>query len=345
MAGSSVYPAFIASERRSTLGDFTHAHTALLMVEIMSEEPFPGTPLGNGYYLVNEEQMKDFTFIRPGIVDLEADDIESAPQEPITPSTKLSPVDVIIFHEKGSQYPVDESGCNQWAFVVDEKEALYVRGRVRSIPLSKVHKLENAIVVHRIPEPLAKFVAPMLLRYRWRPSMFQVAINHLQGNNYAPFIYRDFFPPEPNYESDEEYELAWDHMVSMLEPRDAIFTFDRRSPISKLIAKVTHGPFSHCAVYAGDGTISEIVTSGTRMVPIETYKGRHYRLAVFRHYGKAPNTVAEMLADMRAVDGRSGYSYLGAFGAGVKALFGNHREAMAPNSLILSGWLTFITQV
>jgi hypothetical protein len=103
-------------------------------------------------------------------------------------------------------------------------------------------------------------------------------------------------------------------------------------------------PFSHVAVYAGDGIISEIVTSGMRMVPLEIYKGRRYRVAAYRHYGKLPNTTEEMLAEMRATDGRPGYSYLGAIHAGLKAFVGRHRESATPNSLVLGGLLTFIAQ-
>jgi hypothetical protein len=80
------------------------------------------------------------------------------------------------------------------------------------------------------------------------------------------------------------------------------------------------------------------------MVHIDIYKGREFRVAVFRHYGKAPDAKEEMLARMRAEDGRSGYSYFGAIQAGLRAYLGNHIDAMAPNSIILSGALSFIAQ-
>lgn len=313
------------------------------MAHMPEKEPFPGTPLGGGYYLLTDEQLRGAMIIRPGIPDPNHKDMVEAPTEPITSTTELRPVDIVLFYDERSSHSVD-NGLNQWAFVVDSDRALYVRGGVHSIKLDKVRKLPNAIVVRRFPPPLAPYIAKMLLRCRWRPMWFQTAVNHLQGNNFVPFLEGSFYPPDPVYSSDEEYEEAWQHMVSMLEPRDGIFTFDRRSLISKVIALTTHGPFSHCATYASDGIISEIVTSGTRMVPIETYKGRHFRVAAYRHYGTQPNTVEEMLAEMRAEDGRPGYSYAGALGAGLRALFGRHRDAYAPNSLILSGFITFIAQ-
>jgi hypothetical protein len=305
--------------------------------------PFPGKPLGGGYYEISEEEMKDWTIFTPGILDPDGP-FDELPHERVTKSTTFALLDIIIFFDWVSPHPVDERGCNQWAFVVDDQQALYIRGKVHSIPLSDIHKLDNPIVIHRIPEALAKLVAPVLLKYQNNPMMFQVVINHLQCNNLLPILEDSFFPLDVTYADDDEYEAAWQHMVSSLKPRDLIFTFNRKSFISNVIAKFTHGPFSHCAVHAENGIISEIVTSGTRMVNIDVYKGRKYRVAVFRHYGKAPDTKEEMLAKMRAENGRPGYSYIGALQAGIRAYFGNHTVAMAPNSIILAGALTFIAQ-
>jgi hypothetical protein len=310
----------------------------------MADEPFPGKPLGDGLYEISDEELKNWTIFRPGIPHHHEDESSTLPSERVTKDTQFALMDIIIFFDWVSLTPVDESGCNQWAFVVNDKEALYIRGKVHSITLSEAYKLDSVTVIHRFPVEVAKFIAPFLLKYRNNLMMFQICVNHLQCNNLAPFIYGGFFPPDTSYESDEEYEQAWQHLIGSLQPRDAIFTFDRRSLLSKAIAKFTHGPFSHCAVYAGEGIIHEIVTSGTRMISIDVYKGRHYRVAVYRHYGKPPDTVEEMLEGMRREDGRTGYSYFGALLAGIKAFRGKHVEAMAPNSLILAGPLAFITQ-
>jgi hypothetical protein len=47
---------------------------------------------------------------------------------------------------------------------------------------------------------------------------------------------------------------------------------------------------------------------------------------------------------MMAEDGRPGYSYIGAIQAGIQAYLGKHTVAMAPNSIILAGALTFVAQ-
>jgi hypothetical protein len=153
--------------------------------------PFPGKPLGNGYYEVTEEEMKDWVLFRPELPDPDGDTGE-LPHERVKKSTTFSLLDIIIFFDWASTSPVDDSGCNQWAFVVDENQALYIRGKVRSVPLGDVHKLDNATVIHRIPEALGKLLAPILLKYKNNPMMFQIVINHMQCNNFVPIIFDEF---------------------------------------------------------------------------------------------------------------------------------------------------------
>jgi hypothetical protein len=307
------------------------------------DNPFPGKPVGDGLYEISLKEIGDWTLFSPGVPHPD-DPFEILPSERVKKATSFALMDVILFFDWASTRPQDENGQNQWAFVVNDDEALYYREKVHSLPLSDVHKLDSPTVVHRFPKEVADLIAPVLVKYRHNPMMFQVVVNHLQCNNLLPVIEGAFFPEDVTYGNDEDYEEAWQRLIGSLQPRDAIFTFDRRSFLSRAIAKFTHGPFSHCAVYAGDGIIHEIVTSGTRMVDIEVYKGRGYRVAAYRHYGRAPNTIEEMLDGMRRTDGRPGYSYFGALLAGIKAFRGHHADAMAPNSLILAGPFVFVGQ-
>lgn len=314
------------------------------MPDDLKKEPFPGKSLGNGLYEVDIEDLNDAIWFRPGMPNFESDELETAPNEPITTSTVLKPVDVVIFYDRFSRYPLD-GGCNQWAFVVDGNRALFSRLLVHSISLAKLRKKSNAIAIRRIPHEFAPAVSNFLIRYRWRPALFKAAINFLQCTNYMPFLMGQFFPNDVVYENDEEYEEAWKTMMARLTPHDAIFTFDRTSLLSRFIALVTHGPFSHVATYIGEGNIWEIVTSGARIVPIETYKNRHkYRVAAYRHSGFEIKPRTEQLEEMKAMIGNVRYGYFGAIGAGIKSYFGMHRGSGSPNGLILGGPWTFITQ-
>jgi hypothetical protein len=120
--------------------------------------PFPGKPLGGGYYEISEEDLKDWTLFRPGIQHPD-DPFDILPHEGVTKNTRFALLDIIIFFDWASTHPVDEGGRYQWAFVVDDYHALYIRGKVHSIALSDIHKMDSPTVIHRIPEALAKLVA------------------------------------------------------------------------------------------------------------------------------------------------------------------------------------------
>jgi hypothetical protein len=164
----------------------------------------------------------------------------------------------------------------------------------------------------------------------------------MQETNFEIFLRGTLFPRAPQYFSDEGYEKAWLDMVSQLQPRDMIFTARLDGRVSRLIAWSTGGPFSHVGVYLGDGEMWEIVTSGERVVPISTYKGREFRTAVYRTFFPPPKPWAEALKEMQ---GRGiGYDYLGAIQHGVRSFFGEHDDSQAPNSLIYQGRLALIAQ-
>jgi hypothetical protein len=310
------------------------------------DDPFPGKPLGGGLYEVDLNALgDDYVLFRPGMVDFDAEPVGSYPNEPITSTTELNPVDIVIFYDKWSLKPLSE-GVNQWAFVVDNKRALFSRAFVHSISLDVLRKKPNATVVRRVPAQLAEPVASLLIHCRWRPALFKAASNFLQLTNYMPFIFGKFFPDDVSYEADEEYENAWRVFIERLEPHDAIFTFDRQSFLSMLIALLTHGPFSHVATYLGDGNIWEIVTSGARVVQVEVYKGRgRHRVAAYRHYGHEKKDRATQKAELMQLVSNVRYGYFGALLAGFKSYFGFHRESATPNGIVLSGPLLFIGQV
>lgn len=309
------------------------------------DDQFPGEYMGDDLYRISKEDLAEFTIIQAAFPRPDLPGAVAPTIDPVTPDTELKPLDIVMFYDRFSKN-AEQDGVNEQAYVVDERRALYQRGIIRTISLKQLRNMPNASIVRIVPEPLAPYVARMLLRYRWRPTMFRFAINFLKCSNYGPFLHGSFFPPDTSYVSDEQYEDAWSHFVSTLEPHDYLLTFDRTSLLSTIIAKGTHGPFSHIASYIGDGKLWEVVTSGTRIVPVETYKGRHYRVAAYRNYGVPFISNEEAMAHFAKTAGRPGYNYVGAFKAGVKTFFGDKYEvATTPNGIILEGPLTLIGQV
>ncbi|QIO32313.1 hypothetical protein [Bradyrhizobium sp. 1(2017)] len=309
-----------------------------------NESPPPPTP-GHDAPEAPEGDFSDAIFIQPGIRDPNDPRYERIEPEKITPNTVLKPLDIVLYFDKRSKILMQE-GVNQQAYVIDDKRALFLRGIVGSISLEELKLKPEALVVRGVPDPIAPYVAKMLLKYRWRPTMFGFATNFIQMHNYAPFLSGELFPPDVSYTTDDEYFEQWSRFERALEPDDALFTFDRQSLLSKVIALGTHGPFSHVAHYIGDKNIWEVVTTGTRIVPLDTYRSRRYRVAAYRNYGHRYVSHEESMAHFTATAGKPGYNYAGAFLAGVRTFFGDkHRSPTTPNGIILSGALTFIDQV
>jgi len=298
-----------------------------------------------GDLVLTDDDYENPIIIRPGLPNPDAARRGQSQPEHLNAATPLGPLDVVLFYDKYSTIPVDE-GVNQQAYVVSNKHALYRRGIIHSISLDHLRARSEAIVVRGVPYQVAPYVAKMLLRYRWRPNMFNFATNFIRAHNYGPFVRGNLFPNDVTYSSDAEYEAAWNSFVKYLEPDDYLFTFDRSSLLSKIIAAGTLGPFSHVAHFIGNGKIWEVVTSGTRIVPLETYKGRRYRVAAYRNYGHSFVSREEAMAHYQKTAGRPGYGYVGAFKAGVRTFFGDRKYSpTTPNGIILGGVLAFIDQV
>lgn len=63
---------------------------------------------------------------------------------------------------------------------------------------------------------------------------------------------------------------------------DIILTRDINSPISKVIANVTHSCWSHSMLYLGDDKILETDDKGIWVRPLEDYLGGDYAIGLFR---------------------------------------------------------------
>ena len=79
-----------------------------------------------------------------------------------------------------------------------------------------------------------------------------------------------------------EYEERWERLLSNAEPGDLLFTTNPNSIISKIITKVTKGPWSHVGIIIEDGYILEMLTSGLEKRPIEVYKDGNSRVGLYK---------------------------------------------------------------
>jgi hypothetical protein len=144
-----------------------------------------------------------------------------------------------------------------------------------------------------------------------------------------------------------EFERKWHEFAAALRPGDGIMTFDTESILSRFIAAIDHGTWSHTCTYVGDGRICEAIGSGVTERSLGCYRTPRYRIGVYR-----PNITKEqaetMIALLRSQVGKP-YAYGKVVRLGIKKLIAprstiatprdmspNDLAALAPMDLIAS---------
>jgi hypothetical protein len=262
-------------------------------------------------------------------------------------AVELLPADIVLFYD--DRFPRDPgsgSEINSVAIVVDQQGALYVdrgafrRRIVRRLPLHELAKLRNLDFRRSPTLEHRDRIAAYFLRHAHSPEHFEAGLRAFNLGNLHPLLDGSFFPERPTYNSDEQYEAAWQNLKAQLRPLDCIYTTDLSSRVSRFIAWATHGPWSHVAVHMDDGVIWESETSGIRSGPIEIYKGRNFWVAVYRNIQTLdqPRTGAEVEAVVASHPFRKDrYNYRGAIKYGFKSFCGDHSHGLVPNSIIYRG--------
>lgn len=111
--------------------------------------------------------------------------------------------------------------------------------------------------------------------------------------------------------SPDEFEQRWREFVALLRAGDLIKLIDTASTISRLIAHLDHGVWSHSATYVGDGTVCEAITSGVVERSIEVYHSPRFRLGLYRlRPDPTPERPARMVDLLRSQIG-SPYNWAG----------------------------------
>lgn len=127
----------------------------------------------------------------------------------------------------------------------------------------------------------------------------------------------------------EEFEERWQRMRRIVRPADCIMIFDTTSYISKIIATVDRGVWSHVAGYAGNGNVFDLTLSGMVERPLDTYRSPRYRIGIYRvrslngeEYADDIKRIHGFLTHGRASIGRTRYDYLKVVKLGFVKTFG-----------------------
>lgn len=126
-----------------------------------------------------------------------------------------------------------------------------------------------------------------------------------------------------------EHEKRWNELPQVLVAGDCIQIFDERSVISKAIAAVDHGSWSHTSIYTGDQTVTEAITSGVSERPITVYKAPGIRLGVYRNPSMTAESARRIVAFNRAQLGKP-YAWWKVLMLGLELLFHINRRTRKP---------------
>ncbi len=237
----------------------------------------------------------------------------------------------------------DESGMNKVGYITSRNTVVYqVRLHFVEVPLRRLRRKRLDTFELKCSEERKAQVEAFFTMNVLNPGLMERGFSALtQGPH-------DFFDspvrlPKLLPVSRAEHQERWDQLPQVLVAGDLVQVFNEKSLVSKVIAVLDHGSWSHSAMYTGDQTVTEAITSGISERPISVYKNPSIRLGVYRHPGMTVEKARTIIAFGRTQLGKP-YGWRQAFVLGVEQLFCFNRRTRtpSPNDLIARSDLQLI---
>lgn len=173
-------------------------------------------------------------------------------------------------------------------------------------------------------------------------ELFQAALRAILSDKPEYFDRPLRTPPHDSIDH-EEHQRRCEALASVAQPLDMLCTFDPTSRMSRFIARIDAGPWSHTATVARGGMIFEAVTSGVRQIALTEYLQWPYRLGLYRSDSPVPDPEAGEVF----MQGQLGKPY--AFGkatlAGLARILRLDGRKLLPNDLALLEGLHLVCRV
>jgi hypothetical protein len=267
----------------------------------------------------------------------------------------FTPGDILLFqddqhHPSGGNL----NDLNRMGILIGPEGALYYleadglrRARIEFLPSKKFGTLKKMETRQSPLTHIGDQVAAFFVKHRTNPAHFYAGMGALFHGNDGIFLQGQLHPTRPRYKNKQEAEQAWRDFKQKIQPGDILLTTDTTSAISRLVAWSTDGPWSHIAYCENNTTISEMVTTGPRRVPIETYKDAKHWIGLYRDSTvlKKPRGLIDTRIFLeRHVLPERKYSHWQAAKAGWKAFRGDHSARDVPNSVMHTGHAKLIAQ-
>lgn len=240
---------------------------------------------------------------------------------------------IITFFDKKTKLPPDKSECNQIGILMENNEVLFSRNRkVIEINANKIKATKMFII------PIADKELSLKIRNYFKINgkdyrRFNAGLGAIVRQRINFFDYPVIFPELTKWNSEDEYERSWGNLVAQLQPADCICTFNEKNMISRFICFIDKGPWSHTAIYIGDGEISEAISCGVVKRKIDVYKNKHIHIGIYRSLDLSADQKKDIIGWSLSSIGVK-YDYMGVILLGLKKIFGIHSNKPSPNDLI-----------
>ena len=207
-------------------------------------------------------------------------------------------------------YTVTWREPNKMAYVVTDSDlAIYPHGY--GLKRTSFGRLKRRSRIDRglIPPPL--YTSDQLDKFfsqnHDNPTLFLKGM-HALGTN-PGYFERPIKLPRLEPIGRDEFEKRWAKLKELILPVDQLFSIDTTSRLSRFIARVDHGPWSHVAGYLGGGKLCEATPPMVRLTDLESYRAPRYRLGLYRASDNITQEQRErfMAFSMQQVGKRYGY--------------------------------------
>jgi hypothetical protein len=256
---------------------------------------------------------------------------------------------ICFFRDHDLWHKRDTAGRNKIGYITRYNRVVYAfRTGVKVAPLAKIAKKKlTTMVTVPLSSELEDKIETFFTENVLNNLLFQQGIKALTAllskdnrfmENPDIFFQNPIYLPNLKPVDTDRYEAQWRKCLLLLKPGDMVYVLDEDSLLSRLIAKVDKGTWSHVACYVGNGNISEAITTGVVERSIDCYKGFQYRLGIYRARNLSQEQLDKLLAFNRSCIGMK-YGWSKAIRLGLKKLFGipvrrYESHNISPNDLV-----------
>ena len=104
--------------------------------------------------------------------------------------------------------------------------------------------------------------------------------------------------------SENYRQERWEQALAIARAGDCVQVLDTTSILSRSIARIDHGTWSHTALYEGAGQVIEAITTGVTERSIEAYNRPGVRVGFYRQSGTTPEQIDRTIWSSRSQLGK-----------------------------------------